>query len=238
MINRKSAFELTPAEQDRFLQVVATLNSGPEPTLYAEFVGIHADMRHRMHSSMGGAVGRQRFLPWHRDFLAKFEAEMRKIDPAAFIPYWHWSIDLEIPSWLANLDFRVIVPASDGSAPQIVNVFRHLQLAALPTDAQIQHLETNTIMNYTQFTTLLESYHNTVHGAVGGIMNDIMLSPSDPVFWMHHAEVDRIWSIWQANPANRNKRPALSPVNARLDPWFQDTVATVASIANLGYQYV
>src|SRR5438067_13529123 len=126
MINRKSVFELTSAEQDRFLHVVATMNFGPEPTLYGEFVGIHADMRHRMHSSMGGgAVGRQRFLPWHRDFLVKFEAEMGKIDPAAFIPYWHWSVDREIPSWLANLDFRVIVPASDGSAPQIVDVSRH-----------------------------------------------------------------------------------------------------------------
>jgi hypothetical protein len=72
MTHRKSAFELTAAEQNRFLQVITAMNSDNDPTLYAQFVGIHADMRHRMHTGMGGgAVGRQRFLPWHRDFLLK-----------------------------------------------------------------------------------------------------------------------------------------------------------------------
>jgi Common central domain of tyrosinase len=239
MIDRKSAFELAAEEQDRFLRVITTMNSGQDPTLYAQFVGIHADMRHRMHSSMGGgAVGRQRFLPWHRDFLLKFETAMQHIDPRAFIPYWHWSIDRALPPWLGSFDFTVIVPATDMSAPQIVNVLRHLQLDALPSDVQIAHLEMNTVMNYTQFTATLESYHNTVHALVGGTMNDIMISPCDPLFWMHHAEVDRICSIWQADPANQAKGPSLSPIHALLDPWDPDTVATVASITTLGYDYI
>jgi len=237
MTDRKSAFELTADEQKRFLQVITTMNSDTDPTLYAQFVGIHADMRHRMHSSMGGAVGRQRFLPWHRDFLLKFEAAMQNIKREAFIPYWHWSVDQALPPWLVNFDFTVIVPATGMHAPQIVNVIRHPQLDGLPTDAQISFLETNSRMNYTQFTGVLEGYHNTVHNLVGGTMGDIMISPCDPLFWMHHAEVDRICSIWQANPANQAKRPAVSPVNAILDPWDPDTVATVASITTLGYAY-
>ena|SRR5712691_10543114 len=95
----------------------------------------------------------------------------QQIDPRAFIPYWHWSVDRALPPWLANFDFTVIVPATDVSAPQIVNVLRHLQLDALPSDAQIAHLETNTVMNDTQFTATLESYHNTVHALVGGTMS-------------------------------------------------------------------
>src|SRR5437660_12003121 len=84
MTHRKSAFELTAAEQNRFLQVITAMNTDNDPTLYAQFVGIHADMRHHMHTGMGGgAVGRQRFLPWHRDFLLKFETAMQQIDPAA-----------------------------------------------------------------------------------------------------------------------------------------------------------
>ena len=239
MTHRKSAFELTAAEQNRFLQVITAMNTDNDPTLYAQFVGIHADMRHHMHTGMGGgAVGRQRFLPWHRDFLLKFETAMQQIDPAAFIPYWHWSTDRALPPWLAEINFTVIVPATDMTAPQIVNVIRHLQLDALPSDAQIRHLETNTKMNYTQFTAALESYHNTVHALVGGSMNDIMISPCDPVFWMHHAEVDRICSIWQADPANQAKRPGLSPTSAILDPWDPDTVNTVASITTLEYDYI
>jgi tyrosinase len=39
--------------------------------------------------------------------------------------------------------------------------------------------------------------HNRVHVWVGGQMGT-GASPNDPVFWMHHAFVDRLWSQWQA----------------------------------------
>lgn len=43
---------------------------------------------------------------------------------------------------------------------------------------------------------LIESQlHNTVHGAVGGFMSGY-LSASDPVFWLHHSNVDRLWDLW------------------------------------------
>jgi hypothetical protein len=41
-----------------------------------------------------------------------------------------------------------------------------------------------------------EDQHNLVHRWVGGNMLD-MSSPNDPVFFMHHAQIDRMWSLWQ-----------------------------------------
>jgi Common central domain of tyrosinase/von Willebrand factor type A domain len=41
-----------------------------------------------------------------------------------------------------------------------------------------------------------EDIHNLVHRWVGGNMLR-MTSPNDPVFFMHHAAIDRMWSIWQ-----------------------------------------
>ncbi|MFJ4440408.1 tyrosinase family protein [Streptomyces sp. NPDC088923] len=42
--------------------------------------------------------------------------------------------------------------------------------------------------------------HNRVHRWVGGTMLS-GASPNDPVFWLHHAFVDLVWSRWQqANP--------------------------------------
>jgi tyrosinase len=38
--------------------------------------------------------------------------------------------------------------------------------------------------------------HNLVHRWVGGAMMD-MASPNDPVFWLHHANIDRLWGDWQ-----------------------------------------
>jgi tyrosinase len=57
--------------------------------------------------------------------------------------------------------------------------------------------------------------HNYIHGLVGGVqvdasttpikfkglgtMSNIPSSPYDPVFWLHHANVDRLWAEWQEN---------------------------------------
>jgi tyrosinase len=48
-----------------------------------------------------------------------------------------------------------------------------------------------------------ESIHNSVHNAVGGYghMSDIAISSFDPIFWLHHANMDRQFAMWQAlNP--------------------------------------
>jgi tyrosinase len=42
------------------------------------------------------------------------------------------------------------------------------------------------------------NFHNLVHRWVNGNMVT-MASPNDPVFWLHHSNVDRLWSIWQRN---------------------------------------
>jgi len=108
--------------------------------------------------------------------------------------------------------------------------------AGLPTATQIDSLDGNPHLSFTQFTGLLESYHGTVHNWVGGTMGDITVSPADPLFWMHHAEIDRIWSVWQANPANAGKFPTLSGADAVMDPW-PETAAQLQAIGAQGYSY-
>ncbi|MFJ8386456.1 tyrosinase family protein [Streptomyces sp. NPDC094438] len=39
--------------------------------------------------------------------------------------------------------------------------------------------------------------HNRVHVWVGGQMST-GASPNDPVFWLHHAFIDKLWAQWQA----------------------------------------
>jgi tyrosinase len=38
--------------------------------------------------------------------------------------------------------------------------------------------------------------HNLVHRYVGGDMG-LAASPNDPVFWLHHCNIDRLWSLWE-----------------------------------------
>jgi tyrosinase len=169
---------------------------------------------------------------------------MQAIDPLAFIPYWKWSSNRAVPAWIAAFKPTVIVPAAPGmpgmpGQPQkTVHVSRAPHLpSGLPTAAQINALDANTSLPYTQFTGLLEGYHNTVHNWVGGTMANITISPADPLFWMHHGEIDRIWSVWEANPGNAGKKPTLAGADAVMDPW-PENFSALLSIAALGYSYV
>ncbi|KAA8641766.1 tyrosinase family protein [Aspergillus tanneri] len=40
--------------------------------------------------------------------------------------------------------------------------------------------------------------HTAAHMSLGRTMQDSWSSPQDPSFMLHHAQVDRIWSLWQA----------------------------------------
>lgn len=51
--------------------------------------------------------------------------------------------------------------------------------------------------------------HNNVHDSIGGLMARF-LSPVDPIFWLHHANIDRIWTVWDQiqNAAGRSDKPS------------------------------
>jgi tyrosinase len=63
---------------------------------------------------------------------------------------------------------------------------------------------------HSQEGTLESGPHDNVHGATGGYMG-AFLSPVDPVFWLHHANLDRIWWLWA-----RAKGDAALPTGADL----------------------
>ncbi|KAG6876274.1 hypothetical protein C0993_004542, partial [Termitomyces sp. T159_Od127] len=46
--------------------------------------------------------------------------------------------------------------------------------------------------------------HNSGHNIIGGDMSDLHSSPADPLFYLHHANLDRVWWMWQsADKQNR-----------------------------------
>ncbi|MGI5127966.1 tyrosinase family protein [Pseudonocardia sp. CA-107938] len=71
--------------------------------------------------------------------------------------------------------------------------------------------------------------HNLVHVWIGGDMGPAT-SPNDPVFYLNHCNVDRIWAAWQAMPGNRDYLPGDTasatlfrhrPSDPLLSPFFQ-----------------
>ncbi|KAF4637486.1 hypothetical protein G7Y89_g594 [Cudoniella acicularis] len=76
--------------------------------------------------------------------------------------------------------------------------------------------------------------HYTIGGDPGG---DFYSSPGDPVFYMHHGMIDRIWWIWQMqDPENRmNVLPSNPAANDTVNlKWLTPTVNTWDTVNNIG----
>ncbi|KAL4872512.1 hypothetical protein BDV12DRAFT_210477 [Aspergillus spectabilis] len=48
--------------------------------------------------------------------------------------------------------------------------------------------------------------HGGGHDAVGPTMADVFASPQDPVFMLHHGNVDRLWAVWQRSESWESER--------------------------------
>ncbi|KAL7619911.1 hypothetical protein AAE478_010458 [Parahypoxylon ruwenzoriense] len=60
------------------------------------------------------------------------------------------------------------------------------------------------IPDYNQYRIKLEGTpHGAIHSAVGGDLSP-STSPNDPIFFLHHTQIDRLWYLWQQeDPENR-----------------------------------
>jgi tyrosinase len=218
LCRRKDSRALTADEQTRFLNAFSQINAlgalGP-------MVDIHGNAVHQMH-------GNPRFLPWHRIYLVKMEQLLMSIDPTVCLPYWRSSDEQAFPSWLLGFTPTVALATGPHTVSRNLGAF-----ATLPNAAAVTAALANGTFN--AFGGAVEGIHNSGHVWVGGSMLSIPTAPCDPVFWMHHAEIDRIWAEWQtANPA---QNPPLAGAAATMDPWSA-TEADTRDITALDYVYV
>jgi tyrosinase len=166
------------------------------------------------------------FLPWHRAYLVTFERICRMMsgDPNFTLPYWDWTAQPRLPPAFASATLgnrrnplfdttrtiranQTLRQSTVGQAiiTRILNERNFDNFGSTRPNGQ-NNLEARWLGTRGQ-TTMLEGIpHNTTHAAIGGDMGD-MISPRDPVFWLHHCNVDRLWALWNArggrNPASQ-----------------------------------
>jgi tyrosinase len=80
--------------------------------------------------------------------------------------------------------------------------------------------------------------HNRVHNWVGGSMLT-EASPNDPVFWLVHANLDRIWADWETQHGYLYPESGAAEGENLYDqmPFLDVTPASVLNHYDLGYQY-
>ncbi len=258
---RKSAVNLTAQEREAFVEALHLMKTIPSQyddtwNAYDYFVDLHVQAFDE-HTGAHMAPG---FLPWHRELLHRFEAEMRRAsgNPDLTLPYWDWTepesftivfsddllggdgdpddngfvnrgpfrkgewamaatyddtddewddeIDPDMTLLPLGLQRRFDIAREFGPLPTADDVADLLDTPRLYDSAPYDETADYRISmrNY------LEGFrgedapsamHNIIHLWVGGDMQTAS-SPNDPVFFMHHANIDRLWHLWQQEYGN------------------------------------
>jgi tyrosinase len=191
---RKNLTRLTVAERQAFTNAVNQLRSNGDYDPYVE--------QHR--GAMGHGHGGPAFFPWHREYLRRFELDLQAIDPSVNIPYWDWtSANLNnagTESLIWRNDFMG-GPGQAGSGAVTTGPFAAWGLIRNSFNIFNFPGTGGTIAasmaspNYTTFRQI-EAPHGAAHVWIGGFVGNAMIAPRDPVFWLIHANVDRLWSEW------------------------------------------
>ena len=222
-----------PASNYHSYEMIAGLHGGPSPT-YCE------------HGYPG-------FLTWHRAYLLTFEEALQRVHCDVTLPFWDWSSKATVglpsavssPTYVNRSGVTVPNPLYSGPIPASVSsagtTSRSPSVGSRdfgPYAAQAQAALLNS--DFDDFQVDLNGPHGSVHGAVGGHMGGVWTAGFDPIFWMHHANVDRIWADWQKlhpgpMPASENALE-LEPFTHGIGTNYK-TGAEMLSTEALGYRY-
>ncbi|KAI9229521.1 MAG: hypothetical protein DHS80DRAFT_22283 [Piptocephalis tieghemiana] len=203
---RKEIRDLTQPEFNRFIEAIKKLKSGPSPSKYDKYAEIHLRYQVDIHN---GAM----FFPWHRKAILEFEKDLQQIDPSVTLPYWQWSADADYPH-----NSPVLQPAMMGGnsfaeclnngpfagwtrpypAPGCLRRGFNLGSAIGSFFApRLISLFTSRATGYDEFRAAIElGPHPGPHFGIGQDMTG-MNAPADPMFFLHHGYIDKIWYDWQ-----------------------------------------
>jgi tyrosinase len=193
------------------------------------------------------------FLPWHRGYLLEVENILREFNPHVTVPYWNWSLQPRISEdsiwgdgpdqFSGNGDSnRCVMDGTFGwnSGFRLTNgncLQRRLSGGSAASTANVDVLINRYPQpwQYDSFRNRLEhgpGLHDSVHCLVGGTMCSIR-SANDPVFVLHHANIDRIWARWQAQ--SEEHRAAYSGSTA-VDNFMPASPYTPGELLDLRFQ--
>ncbi|MFL6197069.1 MAG: tyrosinase family protein [Thermoanaerobaculia bacterium] len=159
------------------------------------------------------------FLSWHRMYLYYFEKILRKAsgDANFALPFWDYTDpaqraipapfrtptsgnSLFVAERAPGINTGSLVPASATSFSQAMTFTNFTSPNGSPLSFGGQ-LVSGPIHFGGVFGQLESQPHNIIHVLVGGNtgwMSDPNLAARDPIFWLHHSNIDRLWSHWIA----------------------------------------
>lgn len=177
------------------------------------------------------------FLLWHRLYTLHFEEIVRKLSGKAdfALPYWDYT----------NPKYRVMPTLMRLPTDQASNsLFEPARLPSLNAGQAIQGDEIDQALDirqlfkntvYSVFNSNIDAApHGAMHDYIGGgyppeinvwnqiyrtnmtgLMANVPSAAFDPIFWLHHSNIDYLWQWWENTP--NGSRPLLTELEAK--PW-------------------
>ena len=192
------------------------------------------------------------FLTWHRMYLFYFEEVLRQAagDPGLMLPYWDYQTNGAIPAAFRSPTYV------DGNGQTVANPLfvanRQAQLNAGTGTLASAVTSTSAAMALTDYPSFNDSIEQAPHGAVhcatgvsgcpSGYMGAVPAAGNDPIFYTHHANIDRLYQCWLA-VSPRNRLPA---TNLRTQQFtfingqggqIRRVVGDMLTLQQLGYSY-
>ena len=248
MTCRKNVNSLTTQEKADFITAIKALKANGK---YNAYVAEHQAAMLNPTPAGGNPSTRNSahrgpaFLPWHREFINRFELDLQAEVAGVSLPYWDWATDASLadpataPVWADDLmggngsgagNFVRSGPfafdpnslnnewiiADENGVPTGAGLVRTFgsQITTMSNQADIDEIQQISIYDSDDFNVFSTGYrgsnegwltvngdtppniHNRVHVWIGGSMLP-GTSPNDPIFFLHHCFVDKLWADWQ-----------------------------------------
>lgn len=194
------------------------------------------------------------FLTWHRAYMVAFERALQAHGCKIMLPYWNWSSGPTTGVPAACREATYVNRAGD-TVPNPLYAGPIASAAGGGTTARRPDIDTTTFgdlatsaqsamtaATFASFQTSMNGPHGGVHVRTGGQMSSVAYAGFDPIFYLHHCNVDRLWWNWQ-NSHPGAAMPATEQTH-QLDPFprpFDDSWQTGSDVEDaddLGYRYL
>ena len=140
------------------------------------------------------------FWSWHRMYLYWFERIIRKMsgDSTWALPYW---------DYISSAQRYLPVPFRDSSSELYLADRGTGWNAGTASYAgwQVDPTSGNSFVDFFSGQSGLEGNpHDNVHIYMGGLMGSPGTAAIDPIFFVHHSNIDRLWDLWLAQGGGRS----------------------------------
>ncbi len=191
--------------------VMTMKNAAPAPHLEWEFWARMHGSDHQNTLPFGQCIHESWwFLPWHRAFLVYFERAVRQVSgkPEFTLPYWRWDSDSagQLPARFCQQGSGLRIDRNVGGIDLNSGDFQ------IPSFAIDVRRILDDVRDFSASETtegfggrphpvrsagrLEGGPHDGIHGCVLGPMQATLTAAEDPIFWLHHCNIDRLWDEW------------------------------------------